>query len=193
MGLKFSLGAGKLSGNPRIALAGEVDRLGESLEEGFDDVMRFVTVKQLQMEITAGFIGEGLEEFARQPEPERARHVLDSFRLADGFVREGIESTPHQAGPAAEVDDAPRQALVHRDEGLGGKRVLRMKTRAITANSPLFAQRLDERLSQRQAAILDRVMRVHFAIAVATQLQIHNGVLRKQREHMIEKGYPRSD
>ena len=44
-----------------------------------------------------------------------------------------------------------------------------------------------ERLAEREAAILDGVVRIHFQIAVAFQLQINHGVFGKQREHVVKK------
>ena len=44
-----------------------------------------------------------------------------------------------------------------------------------------------EGLAERDAAVLDRVMRVHAKVAVAAQLQIHRRVLREQREHVVEE------
>jgi hypothetical protein len=37
------------------------------------------------------------------------------------------------------------------------------------------------------------MMRVHLQIALATQRQVHDGMLREQREHMIEKRNTRFD
>ena len=62
-----------------------------------------------------------------------------------------------------------------------------MKTRPIAANAAFVTQRLRKRLSQRNATILDRMMRVHFQIAPASQLQIHHSVFREQHEHVVKK------
>jgi len=48
-----------------------------------------------------------------------------------------------------------------------------MKTRTVTADALFVTQRARERLAERDAAILDRVMGVHFQITAAAQLQIH--------------------
>ncbi len=63
-----------------------------------------------------------------------------------------------------------------------------MKAVAVAADAAFVAERGGEGLAERDAAILDGVVRVHGKIAVAAQLQIHDGVLRKEREHVIEKG-----
>ena len=47
------------------------------------DVVRLIPVEQFQMQVAARLVGKALEELPCQPEPERARHVLPSLRLAD--------------------------------------------------------------------------------------------------------------
>ena len=63
----------------------------------------------------------------------------------------------------------------------------------VTADTELFAKGKLESLSKRQAAIFDRVMRVHFQVALANELQIEGRVLREEREHVIKKRNPRFD
>ena len=58
---------------------------------------------------------------------------------------------------------------------------------AVAADAAFVAERGGEGLAERDAAILDGVVRVHGKVAVAAQLQIHDGVLRKQREHVVEE------
>ena len=89
--------------------------------------------------------------------------------------------------PSAKINDAAREAFVHRHIGFAGERIFRMKARAVAADAAFVAERERERLAERDAAILDRVMRVHFQIAVAAQLQIHRRVLGEQREHVVEE------
>ena len=62
-----------------------------------------------------------------------------------------------------------------------------MKPRAVTADAPFVAERERERLAERDAAILDRVMGVHFEVAFAAQLQIHRRVFGEQHQHVVEK------
>ena len=63
-----------------------------------------------------------------------------------------------------------------------------MKAVAVASDAALVAERGSEGLPERDAAILDGVVRVHGEIAVANQFQIHRRVLRKEREHVVEKG-----
>src|SRR6185436_1033464 len=67
------------------------------------------------------------------------------------------------------------------------ERIARMKARAVTANAAFVAERGCDSLTKSDAAIFDCVVRVHFEITIATKLQIHDRVLRKEREHVIEE------
>ena len=62
-----------------------------------------------------------------------------------------------------------------------------MKPRAVTADAFFVAERARERLAERDAAILDRVMRVHLEVAPAAQFQVHRRMFGEQREHVVEK------
>lgn len=57
-------------------LACEIYSFAESFKEGFDDMVWFVAVKQLQMEVAAGFVGKALEKLTRKPEPEGGGVIL---------------------------------------------------------------------------------------------------------------------
>ena len=117
--------------------------------------MRFVAIEHLQMKVAPRLVGERLEELASQTETERAGHVLALFRPAEGLVRKPAQAAPDQMRPAAEVNHAARQALVHRNVGFSGERVLRVKPGAITANACLVSKGPREGLAQNDAAILD--------------------------------------
>src|ERR1035441_7500935 len=78
---KFPLCARQLAGDARVVPARGVHSAGERLEQRLDDVMRLVAVKEFQMQVAAGLVGEALEKFARQPEPERTGGDRKSTRL----------------------------------------------------------------------------------------------------------------
>jgi hypothetical protein len=69
--------------------------------------------------------------------------------------------------PAAEINDAAREAFVHRHIGFAGEGIFGMKARAVTADAALVAQRKRQSLAERDAAIFDGVVRVHGEVAVA--------------------------
>ena len=51
-------------------------RAGEGLEEGFGDVVRLITVLELEVQITTERIGEALEELADERDVEVLHHVV---------------------------------------------------------------------------------------------------------------------
>src|ERR1019366_7264975 len=110
---------------------GGVGGAGEGLEQGLDNVVRFVAIKQFQVQVAARFVGEGLEEFARQAKAEGGGGVLILFLRADFFVGVFGQAAPDQRGPAAEVNDASGQALIHGDEGFGAQGRARVETGSV--------------------------------------------------------------
>src|SRR6266576_4975695 len=144
---KFPFGRGQAGGDAPVPLASHVNRLGKGFEQRLDDVVRFVAVEQLQVKIAAGLVGETLKKLPSEAEPERGRHVLPLLRFAELAVGKASQTAPDQMRPAAEINHAPRQAFIHRHEGLAGEWIARVKSRAVTAKPALVPQRLDERLT----------------------------------------------
>ena len=70
---------------------------------------------------------------------------------------------------------------------LASERISRIKASAVTPDAAFVAERLRERLPERDAAILDGVVRVHLDVAFADQFQIHHGMFGEQREHVVEE------
>ncbi len=131
--------------------------------------MGFIPVKQFQMQVAPGFVGERLEKLPRQPEPEGRGHILPFLRSGQRGVGEILGNPPDQIRPPAEINHAPGQAFVHGHIRLARERIPRMKSRAVAADAFLVPQRLAEGLAQHQPAILDGVMRVHREVPLATQ------------------------
>ena len=150
-------------------------------------MVRFLAVKQFQMQVAARFIGEALKELARQAETKCARHVLLLFFARDAFEIEFVQTTPNEVRPAAEIDDASREAFVHRHKAFAAQGAPRIESGSISAQTSFVAEPFCEGLAERDAAVLDRVMRVHFQVALAVELQIEDRVLRKKRQHVIKK------
>ncbi len=63
--------------------AGGISGAGERLEQRLDDVVRFVAIKQFEMQVAARLVREALIKFAREAEAERAGGVLLSFRVGN--------------------------------------------------------------------------------------------------------------
>src|SRR5260221_10573020 len=79
--LQFSLGAGQLPGDARIVRTGGISGAGKGLEQRLDDVVRLVAIKDFEVQIAAGLVGEALEELVRKAEAERAGGVPLLFRF----------------------------------------------------------------------------------------------------------------
>ncbi len=75
-----------------------------------------------------------------------------------------------------------RQRLVHRQQAIG-----------IAHDAALVAERLDERLPQSDADILDRMMIVDLQVALGADGQVDQRMTRDLVEHMIEKADTRLD
>src|SRR5674476_762827 len=140
------------------------------------------------MKVAPGFVGEALEKLTGQTEAERARHVLSFLSLTDASVGKRIQPPPHQEGPSAEINDAPRQAFIHRYIHLARKRVARVEPHPIAADASLIPQRLGKSLSQDNPAVFHRVVRIDLKVPLAIELQIDHGVPGEQRQHVVEEG-----
>ncbi len=78
--------------------------------------------------------------------------------------------------PAGKIDHDPGQGLVEGREGMREP-----------ADAATIAQSLVERLAEREAAILDRVVVVDVQVPRAGQLQIEAAVLDQRRQHVVEE------
>src|SRR5436190_12358397 len=114
-------------------------------------MVRFIAVKQLQMQIAMGLIGEALKKFPGQTEPESTGHVLISLRFTDSFMSQSVQPPPDQMRPAAEVNDAPGETFVHRYIGLAGKRIARIESRPVAADALFIAEGQRKGLAQGDA------------------------------------------
>lgn len=188
---ELSFGGGQIASASRIALAGRVDGSGPGLEEALHNMVRFLPIEKLQMEIAPCFIGESLEEFPGQTEAERRRHILVLLferHLTHGLV---IQTAVDQIGTPAKINDAANETLIHRQISLSGKGIARIKTGAVAAQPSLITESRQERLTQCEAAILHRMMGIDLYISLAMKLQVHHGVLGKKGKHVIKERNPR--
>src|SRR5262245_39833533 len=142
-------------------LAGCRNGPGKGLEKRLYNVMWFIPVQQLQMQVAPGFVRKPLEKLTRQSEPEHARHVLLFLTPSNSFLPKLIQTTPNQVRPSAEINHAPGKAFVHRHVRFTRKRIFGIKPGSITPNPFLVPQGLHKRLTECQTTILDRVMSVY--------------------------------
>src|SRR6185436_7034283 len=75
--------------------------------------MRFVAVKQFQMQVAAGFVREALKKFARKAKPECAGSVLFFLGVGDFLLRKFVQSAPDKMRAATEIQDTSRETFIH--------------------------------------------------------------------------------
>ena len=113
----------------------------------------------------AGVIDQAVEELGHQVDVE----------LADHRPREiAIEFEP---GPAGQIDDDPRQCLVERYVAV-----------TVTGQALLVAPGLGQRLAERDADVLDGVMRVDMQVALGVNVEVDQPVPCNLVEHVVEEG-----
>src|SRR3569623_1531686 len=102
--------------------------------------------------------------------------VLDQLgvELAQLFL--GELRVPHEVRPARDVERDARQGLVHRREGA-----------AVPADPALVAERIGDRLAERERAVLGGVMLVDMEIARDLQGHVDQRVAAELFDHVIEK------
>ncbi len=81
-----------------------------------------------------------------------------------------------EIGAAGKVDRDARQRLVHRLERIGE-----------AGDAAGIAQRLADRLAERDAGVLDRVMRVDMQVALGRDVDVDQRMPRDLVQHMIEE------
>ena len=153
------------AGEPRVGLDRHAQRARERLEHRLGLVVRVVAAQVVDVQRHQRVIDEALEELVREVDVE----------LADPRARErDVELEP---GPAREIDHDARQRLVERHVGV-----------AVAAHAFLVADRLRERLAERDADVLDRVVRVDVQVALrASTSRSKHAVARDLVEHVVEE------
>ena len=108
------------------------------------------------------------------------------FRIGD-FLGKFVQPAPDEERSAAEIHDAAGETFIHRHIGFAGEWIFWVEAVAIAADAALVAEGGGDGLPERDAAVLDGVVRVHFKVAVAAQFQVHRRVLGEQRKHVVEE------
>ena len=182
---QVSLGQTVMKGNARkvrrIGKGGEViagfagatadaftllDRLEKKLEQYPGQLMRAVVVQHMQRD--PGVLGESLEEFAHQ------------FGVEGADLRRAEINVPDEERPTGDVDGRLGHRLVH------GK-----VDRGIARNALAVAQRLGNRLAERDARILDGMVIVDMQVALHLDVHVDQRVTAELVEHMVEEAHAR--
>ena len=79
-------------------------------------------------------------------------------------------------GPAGEIDHHARQRLVERHVGV-----------AVAADALLVADRLGDRLAERDADVFDRVVAVDVQVALGVDVEVDQAVAGDLVEHVVEE------
>src|SRR5690606_17733729 len=147
------LGRRDPAGGPRIGLDGHAQRTREGLEDRLALVVRVVAAQVVDVQCDLGVVHEALEELARQVDVEVPDH------------RPRERNVPVQARTARKVDHDARERLVERHVGV-----------AIAADALLVADRARNGLAERDADVLDRVVRVDVQVALRLDLEVDETV-----------------
>ena len=159
----------------RVARAGTILRAAtrsarERLEDRLDLVMAGAPVEHLDVNVGPRPLREALEE------------VLHELRLEIAHPGDLELQIDHRVRPPAKIDGGDSERLVHRHHEVPG---------AIDAAAG--AERLSDRLAERDPDVLDGVVLVHVEIAVRLQREIERAVARHQLQHVIEEADPGGD
>ena len=139
-------------------------RAPERLEDGFALVMGVVAAEVVDVHRHLRVVDQPLEKLAGQVDVELADHRAGEFDL------------PGKAGAAREIHHHPRQRFIQRH--------IRM---AVAANAPLVPDRFSQRLSERDADVLHRVMRIDVQVAAGLDDQVDQAVTRDLVEHVVKE------
>src|ERR1700733_12060029 len=162
--LKRALGGRRALGLTEIDRNRAAKRASDPLEARFGDVMAVRAVKRFDMKREPAVAGESLEKLAHELSVESANLFGRKFRPEDE------ERTPRH------VESDAGQGLVHRQVAV-----------RVAGQASLVAQRFRQRLPERDAHVLDRMMIVDVAVALGANGDVDKGMTRQLIEHMIEK------
>ena len=127
-------------------------------------MVRVLAVLALEVQRQSGVYRQRTHELDRQ-----TGVVLTAHRLRHGCVE-------HEVRAAGNIQRAETERLIHRHERLTEARDSRLVT-------DTFCQCLTER----NAAVLDRVMTIHLEVALAGQFQTEAGMHGEAVQHMVKK------
>src|ERR1700733_5077320 len=156
---------GRNAGRPRIGGGGGPQRAGDGLELGLDDVGGVAAVEEVDVQAEAGRGRQRLRDVLGKRGVVAADHRRHPGRLV-----------VHHVGAAGQVDGGPDEGLVERDERV-----------AEPGDAGLVAQRLAQRLAERDRGVLDRVVRVDLGVALGADGETETAVLAELVEHVVEE------
>ena len=126
--------------------------------------MRVTAAQAIDVKIELRRLGKGAPEMLSKLDGEISNHVA----ARGNFV--------NQKEPPRKIDHRPAQRFVHRHHRF-----------TITIYPRLVAERLDQRLAQRDGDVFNGMMVVYLEVACANDLQIEQTVFGKEVQHVFEK------
>ncbi len=127
-------------------------------------MVRVVAAQVVDVHRHQRVVREALEEFVNEVDVERADERAHERH---------VEFEPRTAG---EIEDDARQRFVERHVRV-----------AVAADAALVAERLSHGLAERDADVLDRVVRVDVQIALGRDGEVEHAMATHLVEHVIEK------
>ena len=127
-------------------------------------MVRVLAVLALEVQRQSGVYRQRTHELDRQ-----TGVVLTAHRLRHGCVE-------HEVRAAGDIQRAETERLVHRHERLSETRDTRLVTDA-----------LRQCLTERDAAVLDRMVTIHLEVALAGERETEAGMHGKAVQHMVKK------
>src|SRR5499426_999415 len=148
----------------RVGLDRHPERAGEGLEDGLRLVVRVRAAQPVDVQGDLRVVDETLEELVHEVDVE----------LADPRAhKRHVELEP---GAAGEVDHHARERLVERNVGV-----------AEAAHPLLVAERLRDRLTDRDPDVLHGVVRVDVQVACRGHIEVEQPMASHLVEHVVEK------
>ena len=148
-----------------------IERAGQGFKYPLRHVVRIPAGQDVHMQVHPAMHRHGAKKFLDELKGEISSDRLDVLR--------GIK---RQIRAPAEIHDDPDQRLVHRDVG-----------KPVAPDPGLVRKRFHQRLPERDAGVLDRVVEIHLDVAAGIEIEIKNPVPREQRQHVVEKRDPGRD
>ncbi len=164
MGLEHALGGRHRIGLARIGLYRHAQCPRHGLERRLGDVMAVDPVDLIDMQRDPAMGAQRLKELA------------DKLGVEGPDLGRGHLDRPHKIGPPRQVERGAHLRIVHRQ-----------MTLAIAADPALVAQRLRQRLTQRDAGILHRVVVVDMKVAGGAHGHVDQRMTRQLVQHVVEE------
>ena len=139
-------------------------RPAERLEDGLRLVVRIRALQVVDVQGDLGVVDESLEELVQEIDIERAHARTDELHAIG------------ESGTAGEIHDDPGEGFVQRNVRV-----------PVAGDALLVADRPGDRLAERDAHILDGVVRVYLQVALGVDLEVDKAVPGHLLEHVLEE------